>query len=594
MSDVKDLIVASIKDAPKARRSKSEAPAAPRDDHSAPPYDISFPPDCPIEPLGINGDDIYFLDQKRQLQILKMDKLNQGTIRALFGEAQALKYTYWPRYGKPDQTGRSKVNGWRPEQAADCLIEEAARKGLWDVLERVRGVGCWKDVDGGLVMHCGDLLFHNDQAVTPRQIGRHVYPAAPPRPRPAEAVTGTAETEELLSLLKTWNWRRPDVDPVFLLGWIGAAIAGGALKWRPLVWITGDKAMGKSTLHDVLKGVLGPGGIVPSTDATAAGLWQTVGHASLPVALDEIEAEQDNRKAQNIIKLARQAASGGQTLRGGSDHKNASFTVRSCFLFSSILIPPMLGQDISRMAVLQLDKLGNAPPPDLGERRLEKIGAAIRARILQQWHRFPGLLHTWQAELASVGHSGRGADQFGTLMAFYSLLTSDDAPDLDMLGDWAEMLKREGMTECEDDVSDHERCLSYLMTTQLDLFRSGERRTVGSWILQAAGMDKDRASEIDIRDANKALGNVGLMVQKKHSPSGHVYYILQVANDHQGLANLFRESHWSGNSGTNGVWVQAMRRVKDNYPDQQRFNGIKKRCTAIPLSEVIGGHDDAQ
>lgn len=590
MTDAKIVIAETVKGAQKAKRSPKTAEE--KSGVEKPPYDISFPDDFPIEPLGINGGDVYFLDQKKQLVAIKAEKLGKGTIVPLFGDQQALKYAFFPRWGE-DGNGRPKVTGWRPEQAADCLYAEAARRGLWDILERVRGPGCWKDIDGGLVMHCGDLIFHGDNALTPRQIGRHVYPAAPPKPHPAEdRKAGVDAAEELLTILKTWAWRRPDLDPHLLLGWIGAAMLGGALKWRPLVWMTGDKASGKSTLQELIKGVMGAGGIINSTDATAAGLWQSVGHASLPVALDEIEAEEDNRKAHNIIKLARQAASGGQTLRGGSDHKNASFTVRSCFLFSSILIPPMLGQDISRMAVLQLDKLlDGAKAPNLSEKKLNAIGEKIRARLLQQWPRFITLLETWQAQLVSVGHSGRSADQFGTLMACYDVLTSDADPDSDTLAEWGELLKRQGLEECQDDISDHERCLGHLMTTQLDLMRSGERRTVGSWVLEAAGKDPTDEelfpSADTIKSANKALGNVGLLVKKETSPGGRPYFILHVANDHQGLSGLFRDTHWSGRSGTSGVWVQAMRRIKGSQPSQQRFNGTKLRCTAVPLDEIF-------
>lgn len=591
MSDNKIVIASAIKNAPKASRSKkSSAPEQEFDKEM--PYDISFPEGCPIVPLGINGDDVFFLDEQRQLRILKSDKLNKGTITALFCKLQDLKYTYWPRYNI-DGKGKKNVNGWRPEQAADCLLQEASRRGIWDVFERVRGPGCWKDVDGQLVMHCGDVLYHNDKALTPSQIGRHVYPAAPPRPHPGRGLDGLEDSKELLALLRTWNWRRPDLDPALLLGWIGAAILGGALKWRPMVWITGDKATGKSTLHDVMKGVLGEGGLISSTDATAAGLWQTVGHASLPVALDELEAEADNRKQQNIIKLARQASSAGQTLRGSSDHKNASFTVRSCFLFSSILIPPMLGQDISRMAILQLDKLDTSKPPVMDSKMLGRIGDAIRERLMRHWHRLPDVLHMWQARLAQEGHSGRSCDQFGTLMACYDLLTSDTLPQPEDLDYWATMLKRQGLAECEEDISDQERCISFLLTAQLDMFRSGERRTVGSWILQAAGKEKGKDHPQDIDEANRALGNVGLRVGDKNFEGvAGAHKFLFVSNDHQGLAQIFKDTHWSGMSGTNGVWVQAMRRIKHNFADQQRFNGVKKRCTAIPVDQLFGGDDE--
>jgi predicted ATPase len=37
-----------------------------------------------------------------------------------------------------------------------------------------------------------------------------------------------------------------------VLGWIAAATIGGALDWRPSLWITGDLSTGKSTLLERL------------------------------------------------------------------------------------------------------------------------------------------------------------------------------------------------------------------------------------------------------------------------------------------------------------------------------------------------------
>lgn len=588
MSDPTNIIGDAIRNAPAAEKKKAKGKKSPPKDlpiDDEMPYDISFPEDCPVEPLGVNGDDVFFLDQMRQLRVIPADKLNKGSIQALFGALQDLKYTYWPRLTYNDRKKCMIVSGWRPEQAADCLLVEANRRGIWDVFERVRGPGCWKDSDGKLIMHCGNIIYHGKDALTPAAIGRHVYPAHTPRPTPGTGLDGQAAAEELLSMFKTWNWRRPDLDPYLLVGWIGAAMLGGALKWRPLIWITGDKATGKSTLHDVMKGVFGEGGLIPSTDATAAGLWQTVGHASLPVALDELEAEADNRKQMNIIKLARQACSGGQTLRGSSDHKNASFTVRSCFLFSSILIPPLPAQDISRMAILQLDKLADGTtPPNIDQKTLERIGDALRERLLDRWGKFGAILNSWQKLLAEHGHDGRSADQFGTLMACYELLIEDAPLEPEPQEEFGQLLKKSGLSEMEEGGSDHQRCMQRLLTSPIDLYRSGERRSVSSWIQQAGDVTPGKtSSDADIDDANQVLGNIGIMVQRKKD--GQRY--LCVANDHQGLTTLFKDTHWTGSSGTNGVWVQAMRRVNGAKADEQRFNGSKMRCTSIPLSSVF-------
>jgi hypothetical protein len=149
----------------------------------------------------------------------------------------------------------------------------------------------------------------------------------------------------LVAVLATWNWSRSDTDAHLLFGWIVAAMFGVALDWRPLAWVTGDAGSGKSTLDRLLSIVMGgEQGLVTTTDATEAGLRSVVRQSTLPIAFDEAEA--DNRRMAGVIKFARQAASGGMVLRGSADHKGAEFRVRSCFLFSSILIPPLGDQDI--------------------------------------------------------------------------------------------------------------------------------------------------------------------------------------------------------------------------------------------------------
>jgi hypothetical protein len=94
-----------------------------------------------------------------------------------------------------------------------------------------------------------------------------------------------------------------------------------------------------------IKHMFGPRGLLQSSDATAAAIRQIVGQASVPIALDEAESDEDNRSINKLVKLARDAASGSEAMRGGSDHNASRFTVRSPFMFGSILIPPLLPQD---------------------------------------------------------------------------------------------------------------------------------------------------------------------------------------------------------------------------------------------------------
>lgn len=548
------------------------------------PYNIDFPEDCPIEPVGVYGDTYYFLDINRYLNSVKGKDINKGTIAPMLGDRQDYKYEQWPRF-KMLEDGDFECTGWRPEQAADCLIAEAHRRGVWDVQGKLRGPGCWLDEDGRtLVMHCGDKIYFGQAPVNAGKIGPYVYSSAPRRPHPDMGYTDKRIGLEVYDLLKMWNWTRPGIDPVLMLGWIGAAIVGGALQWRPLVWITGDKATGKSTLQKFTRGLMGEDAVIASSDSTAAGIWQRVGHMTLPVALDEIEASTDNRKAQGIINLARQAGSGDQMLRGGSDHNGASFTVRNCFMFSSILIPPLLGQDVSRLAVLNLRELPqNSASPPLDSGWLSTAAHELRGRLVHHWHRLPDLIDLWKDRLAKVGHGGRGGDQFGTLLACACLLMMDGEPSEDIIDQWCGMLdKREGSEE----QADHERCVNWLMSSMMDVYRGGEKRTVADWVRQAAMMDAEKANDHDIKEAKKSLENVGLKVGDRVEDGKRVR-LLYVANEHQGLTALFRDSHWIGQSGSDGVWVQALRRVQGAVADQQRFSGMKKRCTSIPFPSIF-------
>lgn len=554
-----------------------------------------LPDGCPVEPLGINGDWYYYLDEGQQLRELKGEKHSRLAVQSLFGKDIGFLYDAWPR-----KNAEGNTTGWRPEKVAEALMGNAAGRGVWDVFGRVRGPGGWLGPDGELVFHCGDGLMigappaqaeagelkpHPLAALQPGQIGRYVYPAAASIPRPSEDVApggqhGAART--LLGALATWNWLRGEVDAVMLLGWIGAAILGGALTWRPLVWITGDRSTGKSTLQKLVQDVLGDA-VISVSDATAAGVWQKIGHASLPVALDELEAEADNRRGQNVIKLARQAASGGLVLRGGADHGGVDFRARSCFLFSSIRVPPLQAQDQSRMAILELAKLKGAAPPTFTPGQYNEIGRALRRRLIDQWPRFAETLASYRAELMQAGHGGRGADQFGTLIACADLLLFDFPPESETLANWAANLAPDKLRETQDQAADHEVLIEYLRTQISDIYGGGQKFSIGTLIAEAAGTPRRDHETADCDGANEKLGIYGLKVwtDKKGNK------VLCVANNHQGAAKLFVGSQWAGAPGATAPWVRTLRKVPGWREGNMRFNAVPSRCALIPIEQIL-------
>ncbi|HEV2187502.1 MAG TPA: hypothetical protein VGR70_09855 [Stellaceae bacterium] len=575
------------------------APEEARGDDETPPKRPTrdLPDECPVKPLGMNGLVRYYLDESQQVIELSLREHSRNNLSGIFGNRNYLLSEYFPRFSKDGKMAK----GFAADEAADTLMRAAAKKGVWDPFQKLRGPGAWLGDEGELVWHCGDKVLYGDAWQLCGELGRFIYPTAPPGPKPAtiRAAGGYAgPAQELLTLIKTWNWRRPDLDPYLLLGWIMAALIGGALKWRPAVWITGDRATGKTTLIDkVLREIFDAdsGGAFILSDATAAGIWQHTKHSTLPIILDELEPDKDGRREKQLIALARLAASGGVTVRGGADHGGAEFTIRSCFAFSSILVPPLQPQDRSRLAILELENLENRKAPVIDPKKMRALGARLRRRLVDQWSRFADTFEAYAAALSEAGHQGRGADQYGTLLACQDLALQDTPPSSDELTDWGEMLKASVMAERADDVADHHRCWQHLLTFPIDAWRGGTRRTVAQWIADALRDQNDEPAT-----ANAVLETYGLKVRVEPVPYRTVNngepalppparYWLYVANAHQGLAQIFADTHWTARSGASAVWVQALRRMENaEASEPQKFAGVTIRATKLPIDSMAG------
>lgn len=566
----------------------------------------ALPEDCPVVPLGVSGDTYYYLDELKQLRPLAAKEHSRLQLMSLFGKKKEFYYENWPRLTpvKGSKPPRFETTGWKPELAAEALMTAAAIKGPWSPFEKVRGRGAWSNAGGELILHCGDVLYivpakPKEEGLPwteeqPGLVERKIYPTEGGTLRPhlePQPAGPKGPGDKLLRLFGTWHWRRAELDPYLLLGWACAAMMGGAIDWRPLAWVTGGFGTGKSTLQDGLKWLFGDEGILRSSDATAAGVRQTVGYASLPVALDETEAEEDNRKMNALVKLARDAASGSLSVRGGSDHQASSFTVKSAFLFSSILIPPLLPQDRSRIAVLELLQLVvGAERPRITQRGMQQVGSKLLRRLVQQWGRWPETFNAYRDTLARAGHSARGQDVFGTLLAAADLALNDLPPSADELSAWEEKLKAHEIAETDGIADDSRACLAHLVTSTLESPHDRKRETIGWWILRAHGHQlayerNEEALSVQIKSAGQLLQTIGLKVTSRLDAGVSTTY-LAIANQHAGLAKLFTATQWGGRPGADGVWKQSLGRLaeKATQLNQQVWFGHNIRATLLPIA----------
>ena len=568
------------------------------------PDAFGMPPGCPVQVLGMDGDILYFVDAMGQLAACEPSALGLKYIQRLFGDRQRYLYWAWPRFS--DKNG---IQGWRAERAAECFYTCAGRKELFSPLDHVRGRGAWANDRGVLVFHSGDYLWRTDERdrkgdYRPIEAGLSdgiLYPRRPPilAPWPRKVTAEDNPARSLLQGLKSWRWARPDVDPVLMLGWIGAALLGGALPHRPTVFLVGDKQTGKSNLQRNLKSLFGDM-LTACDDTTAAGVYSAVKQDSVPVSVDELEAEADNRKTKAVVNLARITYSGGKLRRGSQDQTANEFTLRSCFIFSAINSPPLNPQDVSRMAVLRLEKFDREKSGDKAPTIDREITGLMLLRVMMDgWERFPAAFDAYRDALRAGGHDGRGQDTFATLLACADLMLGPELLEefnlpVEDLSPWSRLLATSAMFEYDDQAENWRACLNFLLTARVETWRAGAQHTVGAIFEHLAELHRTLncdsegwAEEVKKHRSLLAQADLGLMLPGEFDDG----FTLAIPNESQLVAALLRDSVWAGAPGAS-VWKSALRQAPkdvvsfDPMFNRVRINGVQRRCTLVRLRKL--------
>lgn len=585
-----------------------------------------LPPGCPVVPLGKDGDLTYFIDTLGQLRIVNAHKWGKKILMDLFAEVPNFVIWAWPRFGKSDKNGVHPISGVDVDAATACLLKAAAARGLFSPQDRVRGRGAWlHPLTGELVWHSGAQLWmiEGGQLVVrdPGEMAGLFYPRRPPVLEPWRESVGESDdangtpAHALLRAFRTWKWERPALDPLLLLGWLGAALLGGALDWRPPVFITGDRGQGKSTLQGLVKAILG-NALHASADTTPAGIYQRVKQDCLPVAVDELEADADNRRAIGVIKLARLAASGSVMYRGGAEHEGVEFQARNCFAFSSINPPPLGSQDKSRIVLLQLRKIdqGGRAPELPGA--IDSYGSRLLRQLMDGWapgRGRPGwvaTLRAWKESMREVGLDGRVQDTYGTLLAAANLLLGDEAmeeagmpvTEPRRLG---EMLADLTAAERAEQTDNWRSCLEHLLGSTIEAWKGGEKPTIGAILaeLEAGKIPADTPHTVQGDYAGRALAAAGLglvprsrLAHPRRPPPARgapgprpekpdrEEWLLAVPNSSPLVLRLFAGTVWSG-----GVWTHALKQApaeivrRDWKPGVVKINRVAARCVLVDL-----------
>ena len=561
----------------------------------------------PVTPLGVEGEFFHLIDSNGQFRSLKASDFSHAGMQALYSATPNWPAFHYPRHGKvvPDADGNPKpppITSFKDDDLRQALFRACARAGLFSPADRMRGRGMWTDKAGDLIYHAGEELWFYDrkmERVRSMECGLHegfFYPRFPtlPAPWPEPVKPAQNPARELIAMLRSPKWRRPDIDPVLLLGWLGIAYLGGALDWRSAVLLLGDKGTGKSTLQDAFK-TLFHDALFHSADTTAAGIYQAMKIDSRPVAVDELEPNAHSSKVANVVHLMRAASSGSIGRRGSSGGAAGEFQMRSAFMFSAINNPLTESQDLSRVAILRMDPL----PQNMGAVPVingDTCGRMLLATLLKEWPRFYTTRDIYMAALSAGGHDARGQKTYGTLLAAADLLLGEDlARELDIcltadVDWWRDNLSAASLPEVEDASANWRKCLNTIMSAQVEAWRGGRRGTVGQLIEDTRYLNAKGAAEhqADIDKARRDLAETGLgLVEPGAVAPQDMNWVLAIPNEHPQINKLLRGSAWES-----GGWKDALRQcsidglmVTDPGKNRVFIGGVQRRCTLVVMGK---------
>lgn len=534
-------------------------------------------PPCPVSALGVGDDDKrYYVTPRGRLVALPPGGHQKLSLIGLFdGDCSWLvdAFPSFDKEGKPS-------GGWQALAAARWLMAQCAERGGFDPQRMMRGHGAWppgrEDPTSGLIVHCGDVVLVDGEPRRPGPIGRRIYPAKPPLPRPATQALSPEDGKRILAHIRDrWSWLDRDTMPRLALGYIAAGPLAAALEVRPVVHIAGGKGSGKSTFLWFVEQVQGDWAELLA-DTTAPAVRQLLAGSAKAVMVDELEGGEMYDRVREIVRIARLAWSdkSGRAARGTIGGKAETTRLDAVFLFSSIIRPPLPPADVDRFVMLEMVK--EALPPAGWEtirqdsEAIARLGPRLHRRMIDAWPQLRPLIAVLQEALTRRGLSGRAPANLATLLACAELATGTgvlDQAEVDAVVapfDPLEMADRAG------DDPGWKLCLDRLLASPSPSWRGGEHKSILRTVREA--FDTPDSSD----GVHGQLKDMGLRAYT--DPEGQRW--LAVACTNPVLDGIFDGTDWA-----RGGWIADLKQAPGARPPTDKPVRIHKpvRAVLVPL-----------
>lgn len=466
-------------------------------------------------------------------------------------------------------TGKEVVTMFAP-----ILMEMCKDKGKFDP-ERVRNVGIWRDDSGDIVANLGMQLYIPGRGFVDHADyeGKSVYVSAPKTVDIDIAPLNSAESVKLRHICESLSWKY-GISGSLLAGWIYASILSGVLRWRPHIFITGQKGSGKSAvIEKIIRKCLDGWSVNEDGGTTEAGFRRKLGNRARPVVSDEMEGGGDRQKnVDSVFFLARKSSI-------GAEYSNAyvDITVHSCFCFGAIIPSMTEGADQDRITVMEL-----VPDTGAGARQKWKaIERDIRTTITRDFSRalirravdnsnnFLQNVEVFEDELSELLGSARSAEQFAPMVAGLYALHSTGLITPERAHNWVAEQDWQFFHE-SDEGSDSEKLVAHLMTSLIEyqLFDRNTKASIADLIKHVVDDGPNTES------ARIALGRYGFKVEDGW---------LLIANSKSRINDLLRGTVWTVHKNSLGRYPGAEKGAGPIWFGA----GITSRYIKIPLDGLV-------
>jgi len=467
--------------------------------------------------------------------------------------------------------------------AADFLARGCLSQGHFKE-QSIRGRGVWKDNDL-YVIHLGDRLLVDNKEMplfsTTLEGCYELREAIKIKDKPLSKT----ESSTLNRILSPLAWES-SLDGLLLSGWLFIAPISGVLPWRPHVWITGKTGSGKTWVFDeVCSKILDGVSFRFQGDSSAAGIRQSFNGDALPTLFDEAEGE--NLRAQErmefVLQLARAASSGNgaPNVKGQKDGGSVAYSVKSCFLMSSIVPQIKHGADLRRFTVLNLARMAD----DKKFGQIEKLRAqTLTPEFCKRWQMRSFALventiksiEVFVMVIAKATNNRALANQMGVILGGWWHTWNDDVVTLEQACTEAETFLENKSFDDEFGTSDEIRTLQILLGRELKV--EGEHThktlTVGELVnivtgdLVGFGISSD--------EAKSRLKRCGLTVRE----DGGNYYFAVLSNS-KFVADAMRGTFAGEN------YSHLLRRLDGSFVKQVNFgSGLNGKSVHVPIKFI--------